>query len=117
MARVSLTDDAKEDLRDLDRSAQLLVVKALRKLGTEPEKRGEPLSNVLSGFRKLVVGNRSIRIVYRVEDNGDVCVIFVIGLRSNDQVYEIAKARLQTLADGEFAEELTELVDLAFLGR
>jgi mRNA interferase RelE/StbE len=43
MARVKLTEDAREDLRDLDGSARTLVFKVLKKLESEPEKRGTPL--------------------------------------------------------------------------
>lgn len=56
MARVTLTSDAKEDLRDLDGSAQELVLKGLKKLETEPLKHGAPLgtrpSGDLTGFRR-----------------------------------------------------------------
>lgn len=121
MARVLLTDDAREDLRDLDRAAQISVVKGLKKLQTEPEKRGAPLGakngNSLVGFRKLVVGDRQYRIIYRVESNGDVCVVHVIGARADNEVYEIAVARLETASDHQYAAELSEMVSIVFTPR
>lgn len=118
MARIHLTDDAKEDLRDLDGAAKKLVIRALLKLEDDPEQRGQPLgskkSGNLTGLRKLVVGNRDYRIVYRVEDNGDICVIWVIGRRADDEVYEIAMARLKMQSDMPMRQEITKMVELAF---
>lgn len=115
MGRVLLTSDAKEDLRDLDRSAQILVLKALKKLEVCPEQRGAPLgSNAkgnLTGFRKLVVGDRDYRIVYRVESNGDVTVIWVIAKRADDEVYRLAVARVELVgADPQVSADLTSML-------
>src|SRR5436190_4420154 len=111
MARVELTADAVEDLRDLDGSTLKMVLKALRKLEDHPEQRGEPLGSLqrignLTGFRKLVVGDRSHRIVYQVLPNGDVCVVWVVAGRADQAVYEIAVARLRMHADPEVAKGL-----------
>jgi mRNA interferase RelE/StbE len=118
MATVHLTDDAKEDLRDLDGSAKKLVFKALIKLEDQPDLRGQPLgskkSGNLTGLRKLVVGDRDYRIVYRVEDNGDVCVVWVIGPRADDEVYEIAMARLKMQTEMPMRDEIVNIVSLAF---
>lgn len=71
MAYVYLTDDAKDDVRDLDNAAKRLVLRAMKKLEDEPEKRGQPLGrragSNLTSFRKLVVGDRDHRIVYRTD--------------------------------------------------
>lgn len=116
MARVELTEDAREDLRDLDGSARVLVLKALRKLETEPEQRGAPLgsraTSNLTTFRKLVVGDRDYRIVYRVEADGTVVVVWVIARRADDEVYQLAMSRLQMHADvavRELSETLKEI--------
>lgn len=117
MARVVLTDDAREDLRNLDGAARKLVAKKLKQLEDEPEKRGAPLgsrsSSNLSTFRKIVVGDRDYRIVYRVEPDGTVCVVWVIGNRADDEVYRMALARLQT-ARHELSADLTGLLNDVF---
>lgn|GEM_PF-296294 len=119
MAKVYLTEDAKEDLRDLDKHAQIQVVKAMGKLRDAPELRGAPLGSKqgsdLTGLRKLVVGNRDYRIVYRVEPDGAVCVVWVIGRRADNEVYEMAVARLNT-SDRKIAADLAQLVEMAFAG-
>jgi mRNA interferase RelE/StbE len=98
-ARVRLTEEAREDLHDLDGAAQRIVAKGLVKLKTDPHLRGQPLGSRASGdlttFRKLVVGNRTYRIVYRVEANNTVVVVWVIGKRADQEAYELAMARLR----------------------
>lgn len=121
MTRVVLTSAAKEDIRDLDGSARALVLKALTKLGTEPEKRGAPLGSPstsnLTSFRKLVVGDRQYRVVYRVENDGSVCVVWVIASRVDRECYDLAKSRLKLYTtDSALARELTRLLDAAWEG-
>lgn len=118
MARVLLTEDALEDLRDLDASARQLVVKAMRKLEIDPEMRGQPLGSRPGGnlttFRKLVVGDRDYRIVYRVEPDGTVVVVWVIAKRADNECYELASARLRMHGDPELAKLTTTLLDAAW---
>ncbi|MBV9141331.1 MAG: type II toxin-antitoxin system RelE/ParE family toxin [Pseudonocardiales bacterium] len=116
MAKVLLTEDAREDLHDLDGAARLVVLKGLKKLQSEPEKRGSPLGSKLSGnlttFRKLVVGDRDYRIVYRVDSDGSAVVVWVIGRRSDEEVYHLALSRLRLHPDEaarEFALALDEI--------
>jgi mRNA interferase RelE/StbE len=71
-----------DDIADLDGSEQRQVFKGLLKLRTEREKRCAPLGSGLTAFRKLVVGNRQIRIVYCVEDDGTVAVMWVVASNS-----------------------------------
>ena len=118
MARVVLTDDAKDDLRNLDGAARKLVAKKLKQIEDEPEKRGAPLgsrsSSNLTTFRKLVVGDRDYRIVYWVEPDGTVCVVWVIGRRSDNEVYQMALARLKMLARDDLTADLTGLLKRVF---
>lgn len=111
MARVQLTEGAKEDLRDLDGSAQKLVIKAMAKLEENPGQRGQPLGGGLKTFRKLVVGDRDYRIVYRVEKDGTVVVIWVVAKRADDYCYELAMSRLQTHPNRELAGSIENLVE------
>lgn len=121
MATVQLTGEAREDLRDLDGSARKIVLKALKKLEENPEQRGQPLGNQagsgnLVTFRKLVVGDRDYRIVYRVEADGTICVVWVIGKRVDQECYDLAVARLQLYADTHDAGQLTEALTLLWSG-
>lgn len=111
---VVLTDDAKEDLRELDGSARKLVLKALAKLEHEPKQRGAPLGGDLATFRKIIVGDRDYRIVYRVESDGTIVVVYVIGKRTDDEVYELARSRLALHHDQAAAQAVAELLDRAY---
>lgn len=115
MAKVQLTSEAREDLRDLDGSSRQRALKALRKLATAPEKRGAPLGSTALGnlatFRKLVVGDRDIRIIFRVEPDGNVVVVWVIAERADDKCYELAMSRLRMHSNQELADRVTRLVD------
>lgn len=118
MATVQLTSDAREDLRDLDGSNRKRVLKALKKLETKPDKRGEPLGSRALGnltmFRTLVVGDREIRVIYRVEPNGDVVVVWVIAQRADDACYELAVSRLRLHSDQELAAKVEHLLNEAW---
>jgi mRNA interferase RelE/StbE len=114
MARVVLYPDAVEDIEGLDGSERKLVFKGLKKLTTEPEKRGAPLGTGLTTFRKLVVGDRQIRIVYRVDENGEVAVIWVVASRVDGECYDLAMARLALYTGGEAKTALEGLVNEVF---
>jgi mRNA interferase RelE/StbE len=95
MARVELTDDAKDDIRGLDGSVKARVLKDLQKLKTSPADRGEPLgarhTGNLTGLRKLPIGpKKGYRAVFAAD--GDViAIVIVIAARSESECYELAR--------------------------
>jgi len=113
MSKSSLTDllpanvwffpDALEDFLALDRSRQIMVLKALHKIASGPSQFGKPLGNQqdrhLAGFRSAYVDRKSIRIVWRVADDGrvEVAVIAAILEREGMEVYETAAKRREVL--------------------
>lgn len=115
MARVELTEEAREDLADLDGSARAIVLKALGKLRNNASQRGAPLGSRpagdLTGFRKLIVGNRDYRIVYRVSADGNVTVVWVIAKRADNEVYDMAVARLRLHPQSELTADMLSLLD------
>jgi len=116
---VSLLPEAADDIRALDGSARVLVLKALKKLETSPEVRGAPLGakpnaqSDLTGLRKLVVGNRDYRVVYQVKSDGAIVVIWVIGKRADDEVYQTAQARVASYTDPARQAVLQAILDAA----
>lgn len=114
MADITFLDEAIEDLEALDGSAQRLVLGKMRVLAVNPEA-GRPLGHTttgnLTGFRKLVVGDRHYRIVYRVEDDGNVCVVWVIGPREDARCYETTLERLRQLGDNPKAVHLADALE------
>lgn len=103
MAEVRFTLDAVDDIVRLDSSVQPRVLKKILHLEKNPEA-GQPLGTrgrtQLATFRKLVVGNRDWRIVYRIEGmDGDLVVIWVVANREDDAVYQEAANRLHGMAE------------------
>lgn len=120
MARVELTADAVQDLRDLDGTARRLVLRKLKGLETDPDQRGAPLvsnnKGNLTTFRKLVVGNHDYRIIYRVDPDGTVVVVWVIAHRADSKCYDLAASRLRLAGDPGLAESAGTLLDEAWHG-
>jgi len=117
-ARIELLPEAVEDLRRLDGAARKIVAAGIEKLRT-PELRGAPLGSKatsnLTGFRKLVLGNRTYRIVYEVRGDGTVVICWVIARRADNEAYEVAAARvLQYTNDPRKQAILQQILDTAF---
>jgi mRNA interferase RelE/StbE len=103
---VRLTDAAVADLERMVRKGDPQVVRwALKKcllLERNPEA-GEELRGALIGYRKLTVGDRAWRIVWRVthDDAGhpvvDVAEVWALGARSDSEVYAEMRDRVATL--------------------
>jgi mRNA interferase RelE/StbE len=121
---VRFIDAALSDLQQLIRKGDPQVVRwALRKcllLERNPEA-GEPLRGPLAGYRKLAIGDRDWRIVWRVthDDTGrrfvDVAEVWAVGARSDSQVYAEMQSRVATLAKSPATLPLAEVIEL--LGR
>jgi mRNA interferase RelE/StbE len=73
-----------------------------------------PLGSELTTFRKLVVGNRQFRIVFRVDADGTVVVVWVIANQVDTESYDLAVARLALYGDKEVVGRLKEVVEHAF---
>lgn len=95
MVEILFTDAAIDDLRRLGPDAVPKVLKKLLLLEENPEA-GYPLGGDLTGFRKLVVGRNTWRIVYRVTDDKqiEVCEVWAVGRRADAQVYAEAAQRV-----------------------
>ncbi|GAA4686513.1 type II toxin-antitoxin system RelE family toxin [Phytohabitans rumicis] len=110
---------AEQDLRHIGRQDIRQIFKKLTLLETDVHA-GMPLGGELTGFRKLVVGRNPYRIVYRVRDEGraiEVCEIWAVGHRRNDEVYAAATRRVQAAAAARpdlvgLADLMASIVDL-----
>jgi mRNA interferase RelE/StbE len=108
---VKFTDAAIDDLRKIGPDA---VPKILRKilLLLDSPTAGHPLGGELTGFRKLVVGRNTWRIIYRVGDDKtvEICEIWAVGARADSEVYAEATARVIN-ASGQ-RPELSKLAEV-----
>lgn len=117
MSEVTFTDAAIDDLRRIGPDAVPKVLKKVLILLDSPEA-GYPLGGELTGFRKLVVGRNTWRVVYRVVDEKqvEICEVWVVGARADAEVYAEATARVHA-ASGQ-RPEIHKLADvIARLGK
>ncbi|MGL5864814.1 MAG: hypothetical protein ACRCYX_02930 [Dermatophilaceae bacterium] len=115
-----LTDDAIGDLHALFRVDPQIVRWALKKmihLERDPHA-GDPLLGGLIGYRKLTVGNRDWRIVWRVvrDEAGDfrveVAEVWAVGYRKDGEVYAEIEQRVAEAGSSSTTAALTEVLRL-----
>ncbi len=103
--RVVFTEPALEDLRRFQASAPSvlpLLLKKLLLLERNPYA-GEPLLGCLIGYRKIVVGNRHWRIVWRVIEDAsgettiEIAEVWAVGARADSEVYSEVRKRIEKL--------------------
>lgn len=120
---VRLTDPAFADLQRLiakDPQIARWAVKKMLLIERNPNA-GEPLLGSLIGWRKLTVGDRNWRIVWRVtkDASGSTMItigeIWAVGARSDDEVYAEMRTRVESLGSSPTTQNLASVVEL--LGR
>ena len=64
--KIILTDEAKIYLSSLQKPTQQAIIRKIKILETEPEKRGKPLQGALSGLRSIRAAGQRYRVVFKV---------------------------------------------------
>ena len=99
---VEFLEEAKKDMKKLERSASLQVLKGIQKVSRNPLPvqeggYGKPLGNKnganLTNLLKIKFRDLGIRVVYKVERVEDVTKIIVVSARTDEQVYREAARR------------------------
>ena len=100
---IEFLEEAAKDMKKLDHSAQIQVLKGITKVSKNPLPveeggYGKPLGNKsgtnLTNLLKIKFRDLGIRVVYKVERVGKVMKIIVVSARTDEQVYnEAAKRR------------------------
>jgi len=94
--QIEYLEEAKKDLKKLDRSTQIIVLKGIDKVSENPLPAqqggyGKPLGNKsgtnLTNLLKIKFRDIGIRVVYKVEYTATVMKIIVISARADEQVY------------------------------
>lgn len=102
--RVELIDDAIADLAKHAESGKLKAFfTKLLEIEQKGSEAGEPLGRDLVGWRKITVGNRDWRIVFRVDKREEVATVCVIGDREDGACYAEAKQRVGQTKDTDAA--------------
>ena len=99
---VNYLPEARKDIKGLDRSKQIMVEKAIKKVKTNPLPQseggyGKPLGtkreNDLTSFLEIKLRGEGIRIVYKLIRVETRMLIVVVGVCEDEEVYEIAGRR------------------------
>ena len=99
---IEFLEEAEKDLKKLDHSVQIQVLKGISKVSQNPlpaEKGGygKPLGNksgtILTNFLKIKFRDLGIRVVYKVERVNGIMKIIVVSARTDEQVYKEAVKR------------------------
>lgn len=100
---VDYLPEARKDIKNLDRSKQIIVNKAIKKVKSNPLPQaeggyGKPLGNKhgvnLTTLLKIKLRGEELRIVYKLVRTETSMLIVVVGAREDEEVYEIAQRRL-----------------------
>jgi mRNA interferase RelE/StbE len=100
---VVYTQDAKDDLKDLDNSQRIQILKSISKAVLNPLPQneggyGHPLGNKrgnnLTGCLKLKLKKLGLRIVYRLQREQSIMEILAISARDDEEVYNIVSRRM-----------------------
>ena len=100
---VEFTSQARKDFISLDNSQRLIVRKAISKVSNNPLPHseggyGKPLGNKhgndLTGLLKIKLKSSGIRIIYKLVRTDSQMIIIVIGMRSDEEVYDTARNRI-----------------------
>ncbi|HIY01564.1 MAG TPA: type II toxin-antitoxin system RelE/ParE family toxin [Candidatus Blautia faecipullorum] len=99
---IEFLEEAKKDLKKLDHSAQLQVLKGIQKVSQNPLSvkeggYGKPLGNKtgvnLTSLLKIKFRDLGIRVVYKTIRVDNVMKIIVVSARTDEQVYKEAAKR------------------------
>ena len=99
---VVFLDEAKKDMKRLDHSAQIQVLKGIQKVAHNPVSiyeggYGKPLGHHngtdLTGLFKIKLRDLGVRVVYKTEMVESNMKIIIVSMRSDDHVYKEAARR------------------------
>ena len=99
---VQYLPEADKDLDSLSRRQQIQVKKAIKKVQGNPLHQseggyGKPLGHKhglnLTNLMKIKLRGEGIRIVYKLIKTDSRMLVIVVGIREDDEVYEIAHSR------------------------
>ena len=94
--------EAMKDMQSLSRSRQAMVKKAIKKVQENPLPQneggyGKPLGSKrglnLTGLLKIKLRGEGIRVVYKLERRESQMLVIVVGIREDEEVYQIAHTR------------------------
>ena len=95
---------AADDLKNLDHSQQIQVIKAIKKVSANPlpvnkggygKPLGSHLSGNLTGYLKIKLLKLGLRVVYRLVEDQEIMRIIIISVREEEKVYKMIQNRIK----------------------
>jgi len=97
MYELKLHPKVEDDLKELDNALLIQVFKKLKQIQNSPNigiSLGNKNNMNLSGFKKVYLAKKRVRIVYEVQEQILVVYIIAIAKRDDMEVYKKANERL-----------------------
>ena len=94
MYKIKFLEEAKKDIKKLDKAIQNQVLKKLQKISDNPEIWNN-LTWELVWYKKVYVNNKKIRIVYKIIDEKIEILIIAIWKRETKKVYKESFKRIK----------------------
>ena len=101
---VEYTAEAAQDLKNLDKTQQIHVLKAVKKVSANPlpiteggysKPLGNKVSGKLAGYMKIKLSALGLRVVYSIERKEGVMRMVIISVRDDSAVYKMAQKRIK----------------------
>lgn len=96
MYSVEYHPQLEQDLKELGHRTTQLVFKKLKKIAQNPiigVDLGNKANMNLTGYKKVYVDKKKVRIVYKIIEEKIVIYVIAVGKRSDMEVYEKASKR------------------------
>jgi mRNA interferase RelE/StbE len=96
--RINYHEEVEKDFKELGHATTLLVVKKIQKLAQNPiigDDLGNRANMNLSGYKKVYVDNKKVRIVYKIIDDKIEIFVIAVGKRNDMEVYQKAFKRIE----------------------
>jgi mRNA interferase RelE/StbE len=97
--QIEITPTAFNALKAIsDRRTRSTIIRRIDTLVKEPEDQGKPLRGWLAGFYSIRAAGQRYRIVYKVDNNQQKVVVYMVGIRKEDSrkdIYSLAEHLVQ----------------------
>jgi mRNA interferase RelE/StbE len=94
MWEIRYHQNIQDDLKNIPKKYSIQIIKAIEhrlQQQSDPTLLGKPLRANLSGYFRIRIGN--YRVVYKVSNEKIQIFIIAIGLRRDEEIYELADLR------------------------
>jgi mRNA interferase RelE/StbE len=90
--QIEITQTALEALESVtDRRTRTAIIRRIDLLAGEPQNLGKPLKGLLTGFLSTRAAGQRYRIVYKIDEEEKLVIVYIVGIRKEDSRYDVYK--------------------------